>query len=286
MRPSILPAKQATRLCTFCQRQLQQHRRITTARDLQAPSTEQHETSTLAPAARPQISLSHIAKSSTTTRRAFTRSAHLQTSQPSTATASTSPSAGTDAAAAAATTQPRVPQTHYEFFPRTLPSGPPPNGPFTIDVRALRREFLGLQAGAHPDLHPSHLKARAQATSARINEAFRTLESPLLRAQYILSLRGLDVANDETAKVEDKELLMAVLEARECIEEAGEEEELEPLRIENEERISESEDRLQELFEKDDLRGAMAEVVRLRYWVNVRESIVNWEKGKPVVLEH
>jgi molecular chaperone HscB len=182
--------------------------------------------------------------------------------------------------------KPKVPQTHYEFFPKTLPDGPPPRGRFKIDVRALRREFLGLQSGAHPDLHPSHMKARAQATSARINEAFKTLESPLQRAQYILSLHGLDVANDETAKVEDPELLMLVLETRECIEEAEEEGHLEGLKAENDERISLCEDRLEELFAKDDLEAAKAEVVRLRYWVNIRESINNWEKGKPVVLEH
>ncbi|KAI1121451.1 Co-chaperone Hsc20 [Nemania abortiva] len=276
MRPSILPARQATRLCAFCQQQ-QQQRRITTVRGLQAPSAQRHGNSNLPFAAKSQSYIPHPSKN--IARRPFTNTARVQSSQPD-------PSADADTASANTTTKPRVPQTHYEFFPRTLPAGPPPAGPFAIDVRALRREFLGLQAGAHPDLHPSHLKARAQATSARINEAFRTLESPLLRAQYILSLRGVDVANDERAKVDDPELLMLVLETRECIEEAEEESDLERLAIENEERILESEDRLQELFARDDIEGAKGEVVRLRYWVNVRESIKNWEKGKPVVLEH
>ncbi|RYC63203.1 hypothetical protein CHU98_g2987 [Xylaria longipes] len=79
---------------------------------------------------------------------------------------------------------------------------------------------------------------------------------------------------------------MLVLETRECIEEAQEEADLEGLKIENDERIAESEDRLEELFAADDLDAAKAETVRLRYWVNVRESINNWEKGKPIVLEH
>merc|ERR1711939_855114 len=143
-----------------------------------------------------------------------------------------------------------IPQTHYEFFPKTLPSGPPPSGPFHIDVRELRREFLQLQSIAHPDRHPQHLKTRAEATSARINEAYKTLQNPLLRAQYLLSLRGIDVAEDETAKVDDPELLMEVLDAREEIENAEE------------------------------------EGVRLRYWVNIRESLDAWERGKPVVLVH
>lgn len=139
-----------------------------------------------------------------------------------------------------------VPRTHYEFFPQTVPQGPPPNGPFFIDPRALRQEFLQLQAKAHPDRHQSHLKARAEATSARINEAYKTLQNPLLRAQYLLSLNGIDVAEDETAKVEDPELLMEVLNAREEIEEAQEEGELERLKNINDERISAGEKALDE----------------------------------------
>lgn len=103
----------------------------------------------------------------------------------------------------------------------------------------------------------------------------------------MLSLRtGEDVAADETAKVEDPELLMLVLETRECIEEAESEGDLEGLRAENEERIEDSVKRLGRMFAADDLAGAREEVVRLRYWMNIRESVDNWEKGKPVVLEH
>lgn len=179
-----------------------------------------------------------------------------------------------------------MPQTHYDFFPQTLPDGPPPKGHFPIDTRTLRREFLQLQAKAHPDLHPPHLKSRAEAMSSRINEAYKTLSNPLLRAQYLLELRGVDVANDETAKVEDPELLMEVLDARELIEEAREESDLEPLKAENDERIRESEAVLERCFAEDDVDGAKSESVRLRYWVNIADSLHHWEKGKPVVLEH
>lgn len=178
------------------------------------------------------------------------------------------------------------PQTHYEFFPKTLPEGPPPTGPFVIDVRQLRKEFLQLQAKAHPDMHPQENKRKAEGLSARINEAYKTLQNPLLRAQYLLSLRGIDVAEDETAKVEDPELLMEVLDAREEIEAAQEEEELDDMKRTNDDRISESETILDSAFRDDDMAIAMAEAVKLRYWVNIKDSLDGWEKGKPVVLEH
>ncbi|KAI9695611.1 MAG: hypothetical protein M1820_008536 [Bogoriella megaspora] len=175
-----------------------------------------------------------------------------------------------------------TPKTHYELFPTTLPKGPPPSGPFTIDTRALRKEFLSLQAKAHPDLHPPSSKSRAEATSAYINEAYKTLSSPLPRAQYLLALRGYDVANDETAKVEDPELLMRVLEIREAVEEAGSEEEIEGLKKENEERIGESVDVLERCFREERMEDAVREAVKLRYWVNVRETLDAWEEGKEV----
>lgn len=178
------------------------------------------------------------------------------------------------------------PNNHYEFFPETLPAGPPPNGSFTIDVRALRNEFLRKQAVAHPDLHRAEDKARAEALSARINEAYKTLSDPLLRAQYILSLQGIDLAGDETAKVEDQELLMEVLEARETIEEAASEDDLAELRDGNEARLEESVHVLEQAFKDSDTQTAKREAVKLRYWVNIKESLRDWEPGKPVVLIH
>ncbi|KAI1335006.1 Co-chaperone Hsc20 [Xylariaceae sp. FL0016] len=265
MRSSLQSIRRADRLCDACRQQ--RHRPATASFQLNRASSSRF-TALQAQTRKAQPSTSH---------RAFSSTSRLRQQQQS---------SSRDDRAAPSDARPAVPQTHYDLFPKTLPAGPPPASPFAIDVRALRREFLALQAGAHPDMHAAHLKLRAEATSARINEAFRTLEDPLRRAQYVLELRGLDVANDETAKVEDPELLMLVLETREAIEEAEEESDLDGLKGENEGRIRESVARLEEMFREDDLEEAKAETVKLRYWMNIRESINNWEKGKPVVLEH
>ncbi|KAI1073511.1 Co-chaperone Hsc20 [Whalleya microplaca] len=276
MRSSLLPRIQLNRVCDACKQQ----RDYATASSSYVAATSR--TASCRTPARPSLAAHRTQRGAETQSRQLSHSVRVQ--QPnnaSTATADSQPSPSSSSPSA-----PARQRTHYDFFPRTLPSGPPPAGRFVIDVRALRREFLALQGSAHPDLHPAHLKARAQAASARINEAFRTLESPLLRAQYILHLRGQDVANDETAKVEDPELLMLVLETREAIEEADEEGDLEDLKAENEERIARSVEELECEFAEDRLEEARRETVRLRYWVNIRESINNWEKGKPIVLEH
>lgn len=179
-----------------------------------------------------------------------------------------------------------LPQTYYDIFPSLGPSAIPPQGPFALDLSLLKKEFLRLQGLTHPDRAPAEKKRQAEAASARINEAYKTLANPLLRAQYVLSLRGIDVAEDETAKVDDAELLMEVLETREVIEEAEREEDLVPLREANERRVEGSVGVLENAFKEDDVQTAKSEAVKLRYWINIRESIDGWEKGKPVVLAH
>lgn len=161
-------------------------------------------------------------------------------------------------------------------------------------MKALRREFLRLQAASHPDFHAHGAadpgaRRRAEAMSALINGAFKTLSNPLLRAQYLLHEQfGLDLAGDEAGSIASvgEDVLDVVLEAREVIEEAQSEEELAGLREENEERIRVAEEVIGRAFGEGDIEKLKREVVKLRYWVNIRESVDNWERGKPVVLEH
>ncbi|TLD25977.1 Fe-S protein assembly co-chaperone HscB [Venturia nashicola] len=183
------------------------------------------------------------------------------------------------------------PQTHYDLFPNTFPEGPPPRGDFSVNLRELRNEFLRLQAQAHPDLHPAERKKQAEALSSRINEAYKTLQSPLLRAQYLLSLRGETAHEDDAAKLgdasEDQELLMEVLELREAIEEAQVQKDVDAIKEENEERVRGSVKVLEQAFKQDDIDTARKEAVKLRYWINVEETLHAWEQGKPApLLQH
>ncbi|MCJ1464568.1 hypothetical protein MMC07_003181 [Pseudocyphellaria aurata] len=169
-----------------------------------------------------------------------------------------------------------MPQNHYTLFPHTLPAGPPPSGPFEVDLTRLRKEFLQLQSRAHPDLHQGTSKSRAEGMSALINDAYKTLQHPLLRAQYILSLRGIEIADDEGTpggQEVDQGLLMDVLKVREAIEEAETEEDMKALEAENGSRIGKCVGQLEDYFARDDLQGAREEVGRLRYWCAIQETL-------------
>jgi molecular chaperone HscB len=167
----------------------------------------------------------------------------------------------------------------YALFPQALPLGAPPRGPFAVDARALRREFLALQARAHPDVAaagprpPGGEGAGAGALAARINEAYATLRDPLRRARLVLRSRG-ELAEEEATMVQDEGLLAEVMEAREEAERvAGDEEAEGRLRAENRARMEEVTDALARAFARDDLAEARALCVRLKYWQGVEEVL-------------
>lgn len=180
---------------------------------------------------------------------------------------------------------------HYTIFPQTLPDGPPSEGGrFDIPLSDLRREFLRLQAAIHPDKFPSGAaKQRAEALSARINEAYRTLSDPLLRAQYLLrEWHGIDVTAEEGAAEHalDAETLMEVMEVQETVEEVsargGEEaaDTVADLKRENERRVEECVRQMGEAFDAGDIEAARKQCVRLRFWYSVGEGLREWEPGR------
>ncbi|KAK7226560.1 hypothetical protein V2G26_014563 [Clonostachys chloroleuca] len=276
--PASSPARHMYRLCARCQVHAQ--RTSCAAAIPTRPSSLLQRTATSAFTSAPVSLASSSAHRIPSGASFFSSSAALHRDAENADTSTTSSSSSSQPFSSGA------PKTHYDLFPETLPQGPPPAGHFPIDTRALRREFLRLQARAHPDLHPASDKPRAEAASALINDAYKTLSNPLLRAQYLLALRGVDVANDETLKVEEPSLLMLVLEAREEIEDAESEADLEQPREANDARIAASEEALDVAFANDDIEAAKREAVRLRYWVNIRDTLHHWEQGKPVVLQH
>jgi len=95
---------------------------------------------------------------------------------------------------------------------------------FRIDAAALDAAYRRLQSEVHPDRHAHGADADrrlALQASAQANEAYRTLREPVTRAEYLLTLHGLD-ARDETDTQLDLGFLERQLERREQAAEAAE----------------------------------------------------------------
>ncbi len=100
-------------------------------------------------------------------------------------------------------------QNYYDLF--ALPVN------FDVDQAGLDNHFRELQQAVHPDrfANASAQEKRVSLQKATlINEAHRVLSDPLLRARYLLELRG-EPAIDEQETISDVSFLMEQMELRE-----------------------------------------------------------------------
>ena len=117
------------------------------------------------------------------------------------------------AGAARASTSSRL-QSHFELF------GLAPA--FAVDAQALDARYREIQSRVHPDrfAHAGDAERRASLQwTTRVNEAYRTLKSPVQRAKHLLELHGVDVAFETNTRM-PPEFLMQQLELREELERA------------------------------------------------------------------
>jgi molecular chaperone HscB len=105
-------------------------------------------------------------------------------------------------------------RNHFELF--GLPER------FRFDADVLDRAYHALQSEVHPDRFAADGESArrvALQSSARVNEAYRALKDPVDRAQYLLSLHGVD-ALAETDSALPLEFLERQLERRETASDA------------------------------------------------------------------
>lgn len=88
---------------------------------------------------------------------------------------------------------------------------------YAIDSEQLTLRFQDLQRQYHPDRFATcseQAKMQALQKAATINAAYQALRHPLKRAEYMLSLHGFDI-NNEQHTMHDTAFLMEQLELRE-----------------------------------------------------------------------
>jgi len=90
---------------------------------------------------------------------------------------------------------------------------------FDVDLNRLSQTYQNLQKAVHPDRF-AHASSQEQLLavqkSAEINDAYQVLKQPLQRAEYILTLRGVDMPNEQQS-FSDTTFLMQQMELREML---------------------------------------------------------------------
>ncbi|KAG5416987.1 hypothetical protein I9W82_004618 [Candida metapsilosis] len=187
--------------------------------------------------------------------------------------------------------------SYFKLFPHNFPHGGPPKDPFYINERQLRKEYRTLQGSNHPDVSSDTI------ASSNINQAFTHLRNPYLRLAHLIKLmHGVDITDDAVSKsmiakfqnasdanaMAYKAMLLQVMEAHEQLEFAEQEQELDELEEENNDRIKQAEEKIESELKKDPINWdeLITDAIKLKYWVNIQNGIKDWEPGKPVHLTH
>jgi molecular chaperone HscB len=136
-----------------------------------------------------------------------------------------------------------------------------------LDATALDRAYFALQRQWHPDRFvskPPAERAKASAEAASLNEAYRTLKDPLSRAFYLAGLAGVEMPG-EGRTIDDPELLMEAMEAREALHEATSPEAVDELAAEARQGVQKALAGLSSLFLANDRAAIRKALLRLRY---------------------
>jgi len=90
---------------------------------------------------------------------------------------------------------------------------------FELDRDVLMHRYRDLQKATHPDKFangPEQERRIALQRAGQINSAYQTLKDPLSRAQYLLSLSGVESVLEQTT-IRDIEFLEEQMELRETL---------------------------------------------------------------------
>ncbi|GAA5858157.1 hypothetical protein JCM9279_003773 [Rhodotorula babjevae] len=223
----------------------------------------------------------------------------LSSSQPARATA-TSQSIYTAGASCPSCSTP-IPRTLTPLCPSCASLLPPPppattyfalfglEPAFAVDAGGLKRSFLQLQQKVHPDMFSGkgEVEDWAKAWSGKVNDAYKVILNERERGEYLLSLH--DVTIGEADPVTDPELLMAIMEVREALEEATSEDEVAQIRQRNKDKRKETVDELSTVFASSspNLERARDLIIELKYLDNIDSVCREWAPGKEVPsLQH
>ncbi|QYK02854.1 co-chaperone HscB [Shewanella psychrotolerans] len=91
---------------------------------------------------------------------------------------------------------------------------------YDIDTVQLSDRYRDLQRTVHPDKFANASeqdKRIAVQRTAQVNDGYNTLKHPILRAEHMLSLKGIDLRHESTT-VKDTQFLMQQMEWREALE--------------------------------------------------------------------
>lgn len=172
-------------------------------------------------------------------------------------------------------------QTFFQLF--QLPES------FSVNQSALNGRFRELQQAVHPDKFAADSARQHRVAvqySSWVNEAYKTLKSPVARAIYLLSLRGFEFDTQHTIG-NDPAFLMHQMSLREQLMELREsddpEQALDHLREEMDELIAHQSADFEKRFNQKDYQAAKESVGKMQFLFKLEEDA---EKLEAEILDY
>ena len=155
---------------------------------------------------------------------------------------------------------------------------------YQIDLGLLANRYHDMQREFHPDRYagkPAQEQRLAVQYAAVINQAYSDLKSPLCRAQYLLSLKNLDVSG-ETHITRDPLFLMQQIELREALSELREAEDpfaaLEVVAQEASSQYVELQETFDQQYHQADFENAIETVAKMQFFSKLLNEVVQLEQ--------
>jgi len=146
---------------------------------------------------------------------------------------------------------------------------------FDVDKGDLDQRYFALQRDLHPDRFATRSAREREISlqqSTSLNQAYETVKSPLVRAEYLLSLNGVTVNAETGNRPADPNVLMEAMESREALAEAGTEAEVTALAARARESHAQCLGALTAAFRADDMDAAARLATRLKYLAKFAEE--------------
>jgi molecular chaperone HscB len=150
---------------------------------------------------------------------------------------------------------------------------------YEVDLGQVQQQYMRLQKQVHPDRFANATdqeKRLSMQQTSWLNEAQQTLKDPVLRASYLLSLKG-DEFSLENETTMDAEFLMQQLEMRERLESIREEEDpldaLDSLAKEVKQKTAAMMHGFAQAYEKDELVEAREWIRKLQFMKKAKNEI-------------
>lgn len=148
---------------------------------------------------------------------------------------------------------------------------------YELNIDALAHTYRTLQKQYHPDNFATALeqdKIKAVQKTAQINDAYRTLKDPILRAEYLLKIQS-NIDIDEEKNIQDAPFLMQQIELHEALQDAQDFDALDALNDKVQSKQQEWLNQLESHLAEQNIEQVTLYLIRLRF---IRRLLVLIEK--------